>query len=72
MDYSNAYAINAGGTWHSVVRATDMGDYIDAQISTYQGIHIPKSQVLGIKVNYPANVRDDARPRFDIDLGTDK
>lgn len=71
MDYAQAYAIQIGGQWHTVVKVRDLGDYLDIQISSYQGIQCRKDAVDAIKVMYPADTFvGSERRNFDIEVGT--
>lgn len=68
MDYTKAYAIQIGSQWHSIVRVNDLGDYLDIQLSTYQGIQCRKDAVNAIKVMYPADTFVGQERRFDLEI----
>ena len=68
VDYTQAYAIQIGGQWHTVVRVRDLGDHLDIQISSYQGIQCRKDAVDAIKVIYPADTYVGKERKFDIEV----
>jgi len=68
VDYTKAYCLKIGEGWHNAVRVTDLGDFLEIQLTTYQAIQCPKSSVTAIKVHLKGDTSVGQERKFDLEV----
>lgn len=68
MDYTQAYCVKIGEGWHNAARVSDLGDFLEIQLTAYQAIQCPKSAVTAIKVQPKCDTFVGSERKFDLEV----
>ena len=68
MDYTQAYSVKVGDQWHAAMRVSDLGDFLEIQLTTYQAIQCPKASVTAIRVYLKSDTFVGEERKFDLEV----